>query len=381
MSMPPKQVIDQVCVAIGGVEHRSWMNYEIDSDLLTPADAWRVRLALPVMALPPQVVEGTSVVVRMNDEVMLQGTLDERTLSVAAGQHELGLSGRDGAGILLDCSSPIFTRSQLTLDQVVANIVRPLGVGNIRIEAVDGNKKLLREKVNTEPGDCAWDSLRRAAEANGLWPWFEPDGTLVVGGPRYDVPPVATLVLRGDGVGNNMLSLAERRSVVERYSEVTVFGQAQSTGMGDGQKPQRHNIKGVEKDSGVKVYRPKIVVDHEAVNEAIAKARGRKIISDARVKGYTLTATVKGHRTADGVLWKPGQRVTIKSEPHGLDGIYFLMARRFTGDKHKGQHTQLTFKEDGMWVLDAHPSKRRHRRGKNGLGGVILDLPADGGTP
>lgn len=362
---------DVVEVKIGGQVHKGWTRYEIDSDLMTPADAWRVTLAQAEIALPKEVVEGASVEVRLNRDLVLSGRLDERDLRVAAGQHELMLSGRDGAGVLLDCSSPIFSRSGVTLAQVVANIVKPLGIKQIRDES---EIKLLREKVNIEPGDSAWDALRRAAEANGLWPWFEPDGTLVVGGPRYDKPPVATLVLRADGKGNNVLSLAERRSIVERFSEVTVYGQSQASGSGAGERDGRNNIKVTVPDTGVTVHRPKVVVDHEAVNEVIALARGRKLISDARVKGYTLTALVRGHRTDDGLLWAPGQRINLKSQPHGIDGIYFLMARRFTGDKASGQRTQLTLKEDGVWTLDAHPNKRKHRRGKNSLPGEVPDL-------
>lgn len=363
--------LDDVEVRVGGVAHKGWTHYEIDSDLLTPADAWHVRLAQPVIDLPPSVVPGAAVEVRLNRDMVLSGKLDERVLTVAAGQHELTLSGRDGAGVLLDCSSPIMTIRQLTLDQVVASLVRPLGVTRIRMEA---DTKLVREKVNIEPGDSAWDSLRRAAEANGLWPWFEPDGTLVVGGPRYDRAPVATLTLRADGKGNNVLSLAERRSIVERYSEVTVYGQSHASGSGAGERDGRNNIKATVKDDGVLGYRPKLVVDHEAISADIARARARKLISDARVKSYTLTALLRGHRTDEGMLWTPGQRVVVKSEPHGLDGTYFVMARRFTGDKAVGQRTQLTLKEDGVWVLDAHPSNRRHRRGKNSLPGKIIDL-------
>lgn len=371
MSMPSERRPDVLEVLVGGVAHAGWTRYEIDSDLLTPADAWSVRLAQPAIELPAEVVEGAPVVVRMNGETVLQGRLDERELTVDDGQHELMLSGRDGAGVLLDCSSPILTISQMTLEQVVAKVVRPLGVTRIRIDA--DNAKV-REKVNTEPGDSAWDSLRRAAEANGLWPWFEPDGTLVVGGPRYDTPPVATLVLRTDGKGNNVLRLAERRSMAERYSEVTVLGQSHASGTDLGERDGRHNIKATVLDDGIMSYRPKILVDHEAVNSDIARARGRKMIGDARLKGYTLNALVRGHRTDDGVLWAPGQRVTVKSEPHRIDGVYFLMARRFTCDKANGQRTLLTLKEDGVWVLDAHPSQRRHRRGKNSLPGKIIDL-------
>ena len=89
---------------------------------------------------------------------------------------------------------------------------------------------------------------------------------------------------------------------------------------------------------------------------------------------------MNGHRTDDGVLWTPGQRVTVKSDPHQVDGIYFLMARSFTCDKINGKRTQLTLKEDGKWVLDAHPSKRRHRRDKNSMPGQIVDLPV-GSSP
>ena len=362
---------DVVEVKIGGQTHKGWTRYEIDSDLMTPADAWRVTLAQAQIVLPPEVVEGASVEVRLNRDLVLSGRLDERELRVAAGQHELLLSGRDGAGVLLDCSCPIFSRSGVTLAQLVANITKELGIKQIRIEA---DNKLLREKVNIEPGDSAWDALRRAAEANGLWPWFEPAATLVVGGPRYDKPPVATLVLRADGKGNNVLSLAERRSIVERFSEVTVYGQAQGSGSGAGEPDGRNNIKATVSDTGVTVHRPKVVVDHEAVTESIARARGNKIISDARIKGYGLVALVRGHRTDDGLLWTPGQRITVKSEPHGIDGTYFLMARRFTGDKASGQRTQLTLKEDGVWTLDAHPSKRKHRRGKNSLPGKVQDV-------
>lgn len=365
----------EVEVKIGGKAHRGWTNYEIDSDLFIPADAWRVGLSKTEMVLPPEVVEGASVEVRLvrdgKQDTVLSGSLDDRELDVHKGGQDLQLSGRDGASALLDCSSAIISMRQLSLDDVVIKIVRPLGVTRIRIDA---DNKLPREKVNIEPGDSAWDSLRRAAEANGLWPWFDPDGTLVVGRPRYDLPPVATLILRNDGKGNNVERLAERRSIAERFSEVTVLGQAHAGGSGDGERAGRNNVRTVVRDDGVKQYRPKVVVDHEAINEEIARARGRKIISDARLKGYTLTAQVAGHYTDSGLVWTPGQRIAVKSEPHGIDGVYFLTARRLTNNKRQGSITTLTLKEDGVWLLDAHPSRRKHRRGKNSVPGKVVDL-------
>jgi prophage tail gpP-like protein len=361
---------DVIEVLIGGQVHSGWQRYEIDSDLLTPADAWHVTVMQADLAVPKVLVPGADVKVRVGGETVLQGVLDEWQHRVDRDGHELQLGGRDGAGVLIDCSAPITSTQQLTLDQVVARIVRPLGITRIRIDA---EKKLTREKVSTEPGDTAWDALRRAAEANGLWPWFEPDGTLVVGGPRYDTEPVEQLIMRRDGQGNNLLNLAERRAMHDRHSEITVLGQAHAVGNRDG----RPNVKATVRDTGVKTYRPRVVVDHEAVNESIATARGKKLASDERVKSYELRAEVKGHRTSRGVLWTPGQRVTVRSEPHGIDGVYFLMSRRFSGDKSRGQRTVLSLREDGVWTLYAHPSKRRHRRGKNSLPGVVVG-PGEG---
>jgi prophage tail gpP-like protein len=363
--------LDELEIKVAGLTQRGWMEYDIDSDMLVAADGWRAKLALPSIEVPKDVVPGAQVEARFGGEVILKGRLDERVITVSRGQHELALSGRDNAGILLDCSAPIFTAEFATLQQIAAKIVSDLGIVN---PTISGEASLLREKVSTEPGDSAWDMLRRAAEANGRWPWFEPNGTLVIGGPRYDLPPVGLLTLRADGVGNNVLSISERRSMVERFSQVTVYGQSPGSGTGEASNQGRNNIKATEFDDGVGYYRPKVVTDHEATSVEIAKARAKQIIGEARLKSYEIRVEVKGHRSDQGVLWSPGQRVALKSEPHGLDGIYFVMGRRFYCGRGTGQRTQLVLKEDGVWVPEAHPSRRKHRRGINSMPGRIVDL-------
>lgn len=358
---------DVVSVLVDGTLHDTWTRYEIDSDLLIPADAWRVDLALPHGELPPVVQPGASAEVRLGDDTVMRGMIDDVADDIDKHARRLTLTGRDGAAVLVDCSAPVFVARQIGLAEIMANIVKPLGIARTRIDA-DATR--IRDKVNVEPGDTAWDALVHAAEANGLWPWFEPDGTLVVGGPDYSRSPVARLVMNYDDPKNNLLRLARTRSVAEWHSEYTVLGQAHGTMVENG----RHAIKSVVKDTGIAVYRPRVVVDCDADSVAATTARGRKLLSDSRLKGFTLTATVRGHRTADGVLWQPGQRVEVKSTPQGIEGIFFLMARKFEGGRGVGAVTTLTLKEDGVWVLDAHPHTRAHRRGKNATAGEIVDV-------
>lgn len=364
----PTSANDKVSVLVGGRVHNDWTSYDIDSDLLTPADAWRVELANPPGTLPAEVVTGATIEVRVGSDVVLSGRLGTIDESVSKNRDSLSLTGRDNAGVLVDCAAPIFVAKQVTLQQVMTNVVQPLGISKIR---VDASSTYTSEKINVEPGDTAWHVLANIAEANGLWPWFDPDGTLVIGGPDYTTAPVATLVMRLDGKGNNLEELRVVQSMEERYSQVTVLGQTHGTAMQDG----RNAIKATATDNSVSFYRPHVVVDHECDSAAVALSRARKLLMDSRLRSLTLTARVRGHRTSEGVLWKPGQRIHVTSERHGINAVYFLMGRRFVkGRGGMGTSTLLTLKEDGVWTLDAHPHKRRHRRGKNQAAEEIIDV-------
>lgn len=349
---------NEIALLIDGRAHAYWSTYSIDSDLLIPADAWHVTLTQPLGETSNRVAAGAHVEVRVGRDTVLMGYVDDVQRKTSRHEKTLMLHGRDYAAILRDCSAPIFTAKQVTLAEVASSIVKPLGIKRVKISAKQSGHTW--DKITVEPGDTAWDALKHAAEGEGLWPWFEPDGTLVIGGPDYNAPPVATLILRENGQGNNVEWFEESRSVAERHSEVTVLGQAHGTHS----EPGKHAIKVTIKDQSVPVYRPKIYVDHDAPNLAAAEARAKKIISDSALAAHTLRASVQGHRTSNGVLWKPGQRVHVIWDEWGIDAIYFLMGRRFTGGRPGGEHTLLKLKEDRVWIPEAHPhSGRKHRHG------------------
>lgn len=361
---------DAVSLNIGGQAHTTWEAYEIDSDLLIPADAWQFTIAARDQKLPTNVVAGAQIDVRVGNDVVLTGRIDNIKQSIRKTGRSYQLTGRDMAAQLVDCSAPVFVRKMSTLREIVTSIVRPLGITKVRLQTTASGAT--REKINVEPGDTAWELLRNAAEAEGLWPWFDPDGTLVIGGPDYTTPPVAVLVCNADG-GN--VELMERTdNVADRYSEITVLGQTHAT-QEDGGK---HNLRGSAKDTGVTWSRPKIVVDHETDTTELCNERAAKLMGDSRLKGFDVHVTVQGHRInapgepGDGQLWQPGQRVRIKSDLLDLDGIYFLMARKFLRSRGYGTTTELTLKEDGVWVVAAHPHKNKHRRGRNELTGEVI---------
>lgn len=363
---------DAVSLRIGGQAHATWEAYEIDSDLLIPADAWQFTVASRDQVLPANVKAGAEIEVLVGRDTVLVGRIDNVKRTVRKGTRTYQLSGRDLAAQLVDCSAPVFVRKMSTLQEIVTSIVRPLGIKKIRMQT--SAPGATREKINVEPGDTAWEVLRNAAEAEGLWPWFDPDGTLVIGGPDYNAAPVAVLWSHTDG--SNVESISDEENIAERYSEITVLGQTHATKAEGG----KHNLKGVAKDTGITWPRPKIVVDHETDSTQLCQDRATKLMGDSRLKGYELKITVQGHRInapgepGHGKLWQPGQRVRVVSDYLELDAVYFLMARKFQRSRGYGTVTELTLKEDGVWVIEAHPHKNKHRRGKNTLPGQVINL-------
>ncbi|WAD35463.1 phage baseplate assembly protein [Klebsiella pneumoniae] len=384
--------LDKVSVIVGGKVHSDWSAYGIDSDFLIPADAWSMRLGLPAGIFPEGVARGVPVQVRVGPDVVMSGRIDRVSRIVSRDQVSLSVTGRDGAAILVDCASPLLTSRQASLEEVIAQVVRPLGIKNIELHA---ESSIRNDKITTEPGERAWDILLRACAGRGLWPWFRPDGTLVIGGPDYTAAPVATLVMRRSGEGNNLLSLTDESSMERSFSRLTVLaqGHAHSTNnkkelgiidvsssdsltmSGDTDTTEteldtglpetgQHGLQFVVEDPTVTYYRPQLVVMHDADDLEQVRYRARKMMADARLEGYSLIARVQGHRTSDGVLWEPGQRIHVISEPHGIDAVYFLMGREFTGGRPGGAVTTLRLKEDGIWIPDAWTKKKKARKGR-----------------
>ena len=349
---------DSPTIIIGGREHRDWLEYGIDSDLLIPADAWDMSLGIPVSEVPAEVKPWAAVEIRMGDDLVLTGRIDSLERESRKDAREFALRGRDLAAVLTDCSAPIFVTRESSLADIIAKIVRPLGISKIDVQTKD-----TREKITVEPGMSAWDALDRVCAQNGCAAWFAPDGTLIVGGPDYAAPIVGELYLTLDRQRTNVLRLRVEEDATDMHSEVAVLGQTHGTEGAAGQ----HNIKATAKSAVLgNVNRPLIVVDSECDTQALAERRARKEVADAELSGFTITAEVRGHRSEEGVLWLPGQRLRVVSEPDGIDDVFFLMARRISGGRERGQRTELTLKRDGVWLPDLAKGKGKSGTGKPG---------------
>lgn len=361
-----------VAVRIGGQEHRNWEGYSIDSDFLVPADGFEFDIGLGYGQTELPDLSGEACEVVINEKVVMTGIIDSQRDDKSKGRRELRLTGRDLAGLLVDCSVPPLNVKGMTVLDAAKKLAAPWPqIKNVVLRA---EKNDTLDKIDIEPGESVWQALTHIANSVGLHPWFEPDGTLVIGGADYSSPPVATLCWSRNDKRRNVLELSIERSTENRYSEVTFLGQSPAK-RGDGAK---HDLKWVYHDPSMALYKPKTVVIHDAENLAALQKQAKKQLADWRLEGLTITAVVGDHKTAAGVLWQPGQRVHVIDEEEGIDAIFYLMGRRFSLNRGSGTQTELRLKEDGVWTPDAYAAKAEQARKRKGRKKGVSDKRKSG---
>ncbi|STZ75573.1 phage baseplate assembly protein [Bergeriella denitrificans] len=361
-----------VVVRIGGQEHRDWLSYDIDSDFLIPADGFDFELGLPEGQEVPD-LSGEQCEVVVNGETVLTGIIGSQHHDKSKGSRSLRLSGRDLAGLLVDCSAPQLNVKGMTVLDAAKKLVEPWP--QIKQVVLRAEKNDTLDKIDIEPGESVWQALTHLANSVGLHPWMEPDGTLVVGGADYAGEPVATLCWSRHDKRRNVERVSIERDSDNRYSEVTFLAQSH----GRSGNSAKHDLKWVHTDPTMTLHKPKTVVVSDADNLDALQRQAKKQLADWRLEGFTLNITVGDHKTDSGKLWQPGQRVHVIDEEDGIDAIYYLMGRRFNLSRSGGTTTELRLKEDGVWTPDAYPKKAEAARRRTGRKKGVTDKRKTGG--
>lgn len=359
-----------VVVRLDGQEHRDWLSYDIDSDFLIPTDGFDFELG--VSAAQGQIPDfsGKKCDVLINGQTVLTGIIGKQHHDKDKGRRSLRLSGRDMACLLVDCSAPQINVKGMTVWDAAKKLIEPWS-NHIPKVVLKAEHNPILDKIDIEPAQTVWQALSHIANSVGLHAWFEPDGTLIVGGADYSSPPVATLCWSQNDARRNVAEVQIERDSDSRFSEVFFLAQSHGRSGNGGQ----HELKWVWRDPNMTLHRPKTVVVADADNLDNLQRQAKKQLSDWKLDGFTLTLTVADHKTDDGTLWQAGQRVHFIDEEEGIDAIFFIMGRRFSLSRNGGTRTELRLKEDGVWTPDAYPQQSQRARQRRGRGKA-----ADGGN-
>ena len=253
MATPDNLYGNTVAVRIDGQEHRDWLAYDIDSDFLIPADGFEFELGVDAIQAAVPNLAGKRCEVVLNGETVLTGIIGNQHHDKAKGQRSLRLTGRDLAGLLVDCSAPQLNVKGMTVLAAAQKLAEPwkTHIKTVRLKA-DKNPTL--GKIDIEPGESVWQALTHIANSVGLHVWLEADGSLVVGGADYSTPPVATLLWSKTDRRCNVERLAIEYDSDNRYSEVVFLAQSAAKSGSGG----KHDLRWVWQDPAMPLHKPKI---------------------------------------------------------------------------------------------------------------------------
>ena len=327
------------------------LSYEIESDILTPADAfsmvafnrdggWASKLAL-----------FDAVKVTVDENVVLDGFIDELNYTVGADGPRVEITGRDKFGYLVDCSAFPKTFKNVTLSTLAMDLARTWVA--VWTAGNGGDALPIHNAVKVEPGESVMDVLLRIAKQDRVWVWLDPAGVGVIGRPDYTTTPTHAIYQLGPNSGspiNNALSSSVRLSGHDRYSEIHMTGSKGNTKAHFGKSCL---IERGATDSTVPVTRPLIHTDGDCKSLKQAQEMAQDEVASRAFHGTTLKYTVPGfYGSPPGggakQLFAPDQRMSVTDEFAGADGIFYCSSRRFVCDE-RGHRTDLELHVEG-WL-------------------------------
>jgi prophage tail gpP-like protein len=356
---------EPIRLVVGGVEYGQWYEFDIDSDMLVTADAFSVTARLPPESIRDAFREGSNVDVYIGDDRQMAGVIDDTTLSGAKSKASIGLIGRDKGAWLLDSDADHVKGKSWTIQTLADKLIKPAwGIKSV-VTTNESNRAVLlgrrskkkasspnpfsatpRKSIKVDTGTKIARLFDRETKKLGITWWLTAQGELYFGKPNYNQDPSYAFE-----VGRNVMSWSVDRSTKERCSTLEVV--AQGPGSASSAFAATKNVKfhGVAHDDDLVargIVRREIISDCDVESNKQAQALADWEMGKRRLSALRISITVPNFRQ-DTRLYAIDTIATVSIPAAGIDGRYYVTARRFTEAKDKSR-TALTLHEPGVFL-------------------------------
>lgn len=299
---------DPVTLQIGSMRHQGWQEVRIRLSLEQIADSFELTLTerWAESGLVRPVTPGEACTVKVGDELVVTGYLDEVLPDYDATSHTISASGRSKAADLIDCSGKDRRFDGQTLLQIATTLAEPYG-----IEVIDtvGASKPFRE-FTLEDGQPIAEAIERAAQIRGARIVSDAEGRLVI------VHAVQREIRTPLELGGNIRKGSGAFSDRDRFNVYIVEGQTPGTDDWNGEDAAGPTAQVT--DPRIRKPRATLIVCDTPADSADCKARAELEARMRWAKGRGVTYTVGTWRHEQGV-WRPGDLVQVRDAYLGLD--------------------------------------------------------------
>lgn len=323
--------IDAIELVLAGRQYTGWQSWSVERGLESVAGRFELSVIQPLdNAFPDDIEPGAELVLSLGSDRLITGYIDERQFQLAAQSVSMTITGRDKTADLLDCAvvhrSGQFSKS--TLAALAAEIAAPFGV--TVVNRLSDDKPLPR--INLEQGETAISLLERAARSKNALLTSDGSGALVL--QQSEAWPSAGSIHIRD-----VLQVSRSDDHKDRFSQYLVVGQNPSMDDDDSEPTERAQARAVTSDGEITRYRPFVVISEEHNTELARRATWEMRVRRAR--SMTWTITLPGHRNRAGLLWQPGQLLSIDSPQNWVPDELLIVNVEWSLNPQNGATTEL----------------------------------------
>lgn len=326
--------VPRAALKIDGIRYEGWTALEITRSIETLCGAFTFEITVREYTDAPRwpLRSGAPCEVEIDGETVITGYIDDTNPTIDDRGYSITIVGRDRSADLVDCSAIAKPGSWTgkSIEAIAAELAKPFGLDVVA--KVDTGEKV--KKFALQQGETVYSAIERLARFRGL---------LAVSNAKSQIE----LIRPGTGAivaelveGENILpGSSANHDVRDRFSEYLVKGQSSGDDQVNGKAAAA--VKGDARDPGVGRYRPMLIVAEDQATTASLRKRAAFEASTRAAKGQRATIPVAGWRAPNGELWRPDQRVSVKSPFLLIDGIMLITEVSLVKDE-RGSVTQLT---------------------------------------
>lgn len=303
--MPIRPDAEELYININGQKLGGWTEVHVVRGVERLPSAFYIRTTdkAPGQFSQLNPSPGSPCQIYLSGDLALTGYLDVFDVRLAAGQHEILLSGRSKCEDLVDSSidgNEIggWNQTFMTIGEAAKKLAQPY---KIQVTGDGMDTPIPEPNIFTiDPGNTGAQLLEGIARTTGSLVWDDPQGRLVISN-------VGTGHSRGslvEGVNVEVAHAVRRMDL--RFSDYFVYGMQQLTGQG--YVPSFAHVK----DDGVPRHRVRII-PWEAPDQHQYQER-RALWEAARRMGRSNTITIQttGWRDSQDKIWEPNSLIGVE---------------------------------------------------------------------
>lgn len=359
---------NEVSLRIDGDDYKYWSSVSITSELNTIAPAFSVGMMTKSLSFRGGLKPGRSVTIKIGNDVVLTGYIEQTPVSYSATSANVGIAGRSKTCDLIDCTvmvddpnisyeKPDTSNSNyvscpqnaateyknVALETIIAQLIMPYG-----IKLVNETKPLTKKRnFSAKHEDTVLKALQNLTSTENLLFYGNEKGDLVVT-EKGKLTADDALVL-----GQNILTGDASFDASKIYKYYRAVGQDKGVTGKTGHVASSHNYTSVDDNvSRTRLLKKKV---QGATYTAKCKVTAEGDRDYNRDQYFKITYKVQGWRQSTGKLWKINSLVDIKDDSLGIDTQ--RSQKIFNLTENEGMTTTLDVIPPNGWRLETENDK------------------------